>query len=40
MNEKKSTFIPVSKKEVTTAIVAGFAKQSIECVEGECRFLY
>ena len=40
MSKKKSIFSPVSEKEVTRAIVAGFTKQFIEYMEGDCRFLY
>src|SRR4030043_53419 len=36
MSEKKPIFTPVSEKEVTRAIVAGFAKQFIEYVESDC----
>ena len=36
MNKKKQIFTPVSEKEVTRAIVDGFAKQFIEYVESDC----
>lgn len=36
MSEEKKIFSPVSEKEVTRAIVEGFAKQFIEYVESDC----
>ncbi len=40
MSEKKSIFIPINEREVTRAVVAGFAEQFIEYVESHCRSLY
>ena len=40
LSEKRTIFMAVSEKEVTRAIVAGFAKQFIEYVERDCRFSY
>ena len=34
--KKKPTFTPVSEKEVTRAIVDGFARQFIEYMESNC----
>jgi len=36
MVQKKHIFAPVSEKEVTRAIVDGFARQFIEYVESDC----
>ncbi len=36
MAERKQIFVPVSEKEVTRAIVDGFAKQFMEYVESDC----
>jgi hypothetical protein len=36
MAQKKQIFTPVSEKEVTRAIVDGFARQFIDYVESDC----